>query len=716
MKILISMITVITFSLALALSLAIPVQAQPQPQSQEMVKVLIGFRGSSVNAEQQMVEDAGGHIQHAYHRTHIVAATLPATEVQALRESANVAFIEDDGIVHALDQQLPWGVDRINAESVHSNNKGNGVKVAIIDTGIDISHPDLNVQGGISCVSYTTSWDDDNGHGSHVAGIVAALDNTTGVIGVAPEAGLYAVKVLDGSGTGNWSNVMAGIDWAIDNGMQVINMSIGGLSGSTALETACNDAWNAGIILVAAAGNNDAAGTVLYPAKYNSVIAVGATDDTNTVAGFSDIGSELELAAPGVNIYSTYKGASYATMSGTSMASPHVAGAAALLIASGIKDANGNGYINDEVRQRLDTTAIDLGSKGRDNQYGYGLVDAFNACTATTSAPTFDHYSVSSIGSPQTLRTPFSVTIQAQDKDNNNISNISESVKITFGKADAGSTPTLTSAANGAATIKMTMTVAQNSQTISFTGANSGKSGTSNSFSVNVATPSVPILNAPTNSSTVSNLTPRLEWNASTGAVSYGLQVSTSSSFTSQIINQTGMNGTYFDVPSGKLGWNTTYYWRVNATNNNGTSIWSAYQSFKTPIKPQPPTAPTLSSPATNSTVSNQTPRLGWNASTGAVSYGLQVSTSYSFTSQIINQTGINGTYFDVPSGKLSWNTTYYWRINATNNNGTSSWSAYRAFKTPATTASRSRQNNSSKNWGLALGEGNQEMDFGMGN
>ena len=703
----ISLITIVIFSLVLALSLAIPVQAQPQSQSQEMVKVLIGFRGSLGNAEQQMVKDAGGHIQHTYRRTSTVAATLPAAAVQVLRESANVAFIEEDGFVQALDQQLPWGIDRINAESVHPSNKGNGVKVAIIDTGIDISHPDLNVQGGISCVSHTTSWDDDNGHGTHVAGIIAALDNTTGVIGVAPEAGLYAVKALNGSGTGNWSNVIAGIDWAIDNGMQVINMSIGSLRGSKALENACNDAWNAGIVLVAAAGNNNGTGTVLYPAKYSSVIAVGATDSKNTVAGFSDIGRELELAAPGVNIRSTYKGESYTTMSGTSMASPYVAGAAALLIASGIKDANGDGHINDEVRQRLDATAIDLGSTGRDNQYGYGLVDAFNACTATTSAPTIDHYSVSSISSPQIVGTPFSVTIQAQDENNNNISNISESVKITFGKPDAGSTPTLTSTTDGTAPVNMTMTVARNSQTITFTGANSGKSGTSNSFSVSAAAiPSVPILNAPSNRSTVLNLTPRPEWNASTEAISYGLQVSTSYSFASQIINQTEINGTYFDVPSGKLSWNTMYYWRVNAGNANGTSVWSGYQQFKTPTKPKPPTAPT-SSLAYNATVSNQTPRLAWKASTAAISYELQVSTDYRFTSQIINQTGITNIYYDVPSGVLSANTTYYWRVNANNDNGTSSWSAYRSFKTPATIASRIKQNISSKNLGLALVVGN---------
>jgi len=701
-----SLIAMAILGLVLAFSLVVPAQAQPQ----KMVKVLIGFNTLPGNVEQQMVKDAGGRIGYAYHRIPIVAATLPESAVQALRKSANVAYIEEDGVVYALDQQLPWGVDRINAELVHPNNKGAGVKVAIIDTGINPDHPDLNVQGGVSCVSYTTSYNDDHGHGTHVAGIVAALDNSIGVIGVAPEAALYAVKVLDSAGSGNWSDVIEGIEWAIDNGMQVINMSLGGLTGSTALGTACNDAWNAGIVVVAAAGNNDAAGTVLYPALYDSVIAVAATDSTDTRAGFSDTGPKVELAAPGVNIYSTYKGGSYATMSGTSMASPHVAGVAALVIASGITDANGNGRINDEVRQRLDATAHDLGPSGRDSQYGYGLVDASKACKAASVQASIDHYSVSSISSPQVAGTPFSVTIQAQDQYNNNISSNSEAVNITFGKADAGATPLSVSTTNGTATVSMTMTVAQTSQTINFTGVNSGKSGNFNSFNVNAAIPPVPTLSSPATNSTVSNLTPRLGWNASTGATSYGLQVSTYSTFASLVVNQTGIATTYYDVPSGKFNWSTAYYWRVNASNNSGTSNWSGSQPFKTPTKPQPPTAPTLSSPATNSTVSNLTPRLGWNASTGATSYGLQVSTNYTFTKLVVNQTGITNTYYDVPSGLLSGNTTYYWRVNASNDNGTSSWSAYRQFKTPSTVMSRSGKILGQGTQGLATGEGTQGM------
>lgn len=219
-------------------------------------------------------------------------------------------------------------------------------------------------------------------------------------------------------------------------------------------------------------------------------------------------------------------------------------------------------------------------------------------------------------------------------------------------------------------------------------------SGTSNTFTVNAAAvPSIPTLKSPVSGSTVSNQTPRLEWNQSSGASpSYTLQVSTSSRFSTMVINLPGITNTYYDIPSGKLGWSTTYYWRVNASNTYGTSSWSGTWLFKTPAKPQPPNAPTLKSPTNRSTVSSLTPALQWNASTGATSYGVQVSTSYRFTSLIINQTGITALSFSVPTGALKASTTYYWRVNASNANGTSSWTSYWQFKTSSTALSRGRQ------------------------
>ena len=363
--------------------------AAPPP----MVKVIIGFnQQSALSARQSLVASVGGQIKQAYHLVAAVAASIPENRVDALRHNALVSYVEEDGTVQAIDATIPWGIRQIGADSVHAYNQGSGVKVAIIDTGIDLNQTDLKVAGNVTFVAGTSSGQDDNGHGTHVAGTVAALGNGTGVVGVAPGAALYAVKVLDRNGSGSISGVVSGIQWAVTNKMQVINMSLGTSSDYTTLHTACDAAYAAGIVIVAAAGNSgNSYGTgvnVLYPAAYDSVIAVAATDSTNSRASFSSTGPKVELAAPGVNVLSTCLGGSYCTMSGTSMASPHVAGVAALVIASGIvKDTDGKDGIADEVRQRLDSTAEDLGAAGRDSLYGYGLVYAPAAAPQTDIPP-----------------------------------------------------------------------------------------------------------------------------------------------------------------------------------------------------------------------------------------------------------------------------------------------------------------------------------------
>lgn len=280
-------------------------------------------------------------------------------------------------------EALPWGVDKIDAEKVWpSGNTANPVKVGIIDTGIDVRHPDLqgNIKGGMSAVGYTLSYNDDNGHGTHVAGITAAADNTIGVIGAGPNIDLYAIKVLDRRGAGYLSDIIEGLDWAIANGMQVVNMSLGASVDVQSFHDAVIRAKAAGITQVAAAGNSG--GSVGYPAAYPEVIAVSATDINNNLASWSSRGPEVDLAAPGVNIYSTYKGSIYAALSGTSMAAPHAAGSAALVLNTpvGAYDANLNGnWDPSEVQQKLQDRALDLGEPNFDSLYGAGLVNAYNA-------------------------------------------------------------------------------------------------------------------------------------------------------------------------------------------------------------------------------------------------------------------------------------------------------------------------------------------------
>lgn len=346
-------------------------------------RYFVGFRGLPDAA---FVKSLGGEVVHAYHIVPALAVRLPDAAVAALRANPNVAYVEADGVVHALADTVPWGISRVGADQVQAGgNYGAGIKVGIIDTGIDVDHPDLAVVGGVTFVAGTTTYDDDNGHGTHVAGTVAALANGSGVIGAAPAASLYAIKVLDSTGSGYWSDVVSGIDWAVSNGMQIVNMSLGASSGTTTLQQACDNAYAKGVLLVAAAGNSgNAAGkgdNVGYPAAYASVIAVAATDSDDVRASFSSTGPDVELAAPGVSIYSTYMGGGYSTLSGTSMASPHVTGVAAL-----VWKANPS-FANADVRNAMNSTATDLGAAGRDNWYGYGLVNAPRAVGGGTATP-----------------------------------------------------------------------------------------------------------------------------------------------------------------------------------------------------------------------------------------------------------------------------------------------------------------------------------------
>ena len=254
--------------------------------------------------------------------------------------------------------------------------EGAGVRVALLDSGIDPDHLDLkaNYRGGYDFVNDDSQPWDDNGHGTEVAGVLAARENGVGLIGVAPQAELFAIKVLGSDAKGSISDVAKGLEWAIEHGMDVVNMSLGTPEDSPTLHEAVRAAWEAGLVLVAPTGNET--GQVLYPAAYSQVIAVTATDRDDKLAWFSNTGSQVELAAPGEEIPTTYPGSRYRLARGTSFAAPHVAGTAALLISSGIKG-------NSEVRARLDQTAEELGLPPEEE--GFGLVDAEHAVLGTTA-------------------------------------------------------------------------------------------------------------------------------------------------------------------------------------------------------------------------------------------------------------------------------------------------------------------------------------------
>ncbi len=362
--------------------------------------VIIGFSQKPGQVEKTKIHKHRGKLKRSFRRVKAIAARLPADEIERLKADPNVSYIVPDATTMAIDPVLggpeydaAWGVSHIGAAEAHAQGiLGSGVKVAVLDTGIDYTHPEFAdiYRGGdnFTCpqeevdpefnncdpTNHDPLDDSWNSHGTHVSGIIAAAKNGTGVVGVAPGVELYAGKVLGGSTFGLESWLIAGLEWAIDNQIDVVNMSLGFANYSPALEEACQAAFDAGIVLVAAAGNTYG-GEVMYPAAYPTVIAVAATAPEDIVAAISSQGPTVELAAPGFRINSSIAGGTYKLMSGTSQAAPHVAGVAALILSAGVEDLTGDGKSdNRDVRLKLQNTAKDLGEAGRDTLSGYGLV------------------------------------------------------------------------------------------------------------------------------------------------------------------------------------------------------------------------------------------------------------------------------------------------------------------------------------------------------
>jgi subtilisin family serine protease len=307
----------------------------------------------------QMAQAHGLGVGHVYSAAiKGFSATIPEARLRALKNDQRVKYVEQDQENYAFAQTLPTGVNRIAAErnpnaSINGVDERVNVDVAIIDSGIQGNHPDLYVVGGVNYTSNNRkAWGDGHGHGTHVAGSAAAKDNDIGVVGVAPGARLWAVRVLDNAGSGYNSWSIAGVDWVTANAgtIEVANMSLGG-GNSPTLNQAIARSVARGVTYVVAAGNSAVDAATTSPANNTTpgVITVSAIADSDgacggvgvgtgygaddTLASFSNFGSAVDIAAPGVSIYSTYPGSGYAFMSGTSMAAPHVAGAAALYIA-----------------------------------------------------------------------------------------------------------------------------------------------------------------------------------------------------------------------------------------------------------------------------------------------------------------------------------------------------------------------------------------------
>ena len=360
--------------------------------------------GADSNAlSQRLAKQAGGERGYVYSNAlNGFSIEMPRSALNGLRNHPKVVLVEEDLPQQAIGQGIPEGITRIFAsqntafdiDGIDDNRVD--ADVAILDTGIDIDHPDLNVVGGTNCLNRGPrrtyycdgalgTADDDQYHGTHVAGTVAALDNGIGVVGVAPGARLWAVKVLDSGGSGYTSGIIAGIDWVVAQGdIEVMNLSLGGSGRSSAYQTAIDNAVASGVAVVVAAGNSAADAYNYSPAFVPSAITVSAladfdglegglgtscyADDTeqdDTLADFSNFGSPVDIAAPGYCVLSTipteYDVAQpgYFILDGTSMAAPHVAGAAAVLASNGMTANDIVGYLTSTGNYNYDDDSGD---------------------------------------------------------------------------------------------------------------------------------------------------------------------------------------------------------------------------------------------------------------------------------------------------------------------------------------------------------------------
>ncbi|PTQ84496.1 subtilisin family serine protease [Trichococcus patagoniensis] len=419
--------------------------------SADFQDVIVRFKDKPGQAELHAFKGLGGEVSNVFTIIPAVSGKLPAKAIEALKNNPQVEVVELDVAVQALEYTPEnelgnsWGVDSVNADAAHAiGYSGEGVKVAVLDSGVNFNHFDLQDnfdfsanELGYDFVSDDFYPEDVFGHGTHVAGTLAAASNGFGIVGVAPNAQIVALRVLDDNGEGTASRIIEALQWIQnynaahpDSPIRITNNSYGTGSNSSQLREAFDVLASSGVLHIGSAGNDGSAAgngnNVSYPARYASVVAVAALDKNNQRASFSSTGSDVEIAAPGVAVLSTWKDGSnfagpqpfsfagyageyFIEASGTSMASPHVAGVAALLMAS---DPS---YTAEAVRNKMNQTAVDLGDTGKDNLYGYGLVDASSALgivPGTNTPPVAYDQTVNT-----TQNTSVEITLIAADPD-----------------------------------------------------------------------------------------------------------------------------------------------------------------------------------------------------------------------------------------------------------------------------------------------------------
>ena len=393
-------------------------KAHEHPNGQ--LDVIILTHGAPTAADEIALIKYGATVKRRFALVNAIAATIPAAKLTEIANQPFVARIELDEEVIAVENPQA-NVDALDIDGLRADGfDGTGVVVAIVDTGIDMDHPALpNLTSGYDFVNNDADPDDDNGHGTHVAGVVGSNDPSAP--GVAPNASLMPVKVLNAGGSGFSSDVIAGIEWAVSHGADEINLSLGTSSagdGTSALSQSVDNAVKSGVVVVVAAGNNGPAyQTVGSPADARLDITVGALDTTTTVASFSSRGPTLDgrvepdVLAPGVNIYSTWAGGGFQTKSGTSMAAPHLAGVVALLL-------DAYPITPGLVKEALTTTAVSLSGYDSNTQ-GQGRIDGDAA----------SDYIQTKLSEASTLTLPGGTLVYTYTVTN--LGNVDDSIKLT---------------------------------------------------------------------------------------------------------------------------------------------------------------------------------------------------------------------------------------------------------------------------------------------
>lgn len=460
----------ILVAFAIGTLLAAPAASAAGRAANDRVKTIVTFNGPPGKAGERLIEKAGGKVRAQLKLVNGISAWVPRGQLRQLAKEPGVRTVEPDVTVTAIEPVVAdvtatsgdleydnaWGVSHIGTQAVHDAGvRGAGVKVAVIDTGIDYIHDDPldtpyvvdpeflnNYKGGYDFVNNDADPMDDMGHGTHVAGILAAEKNGYLVVGVAPAVDLYAIKILDANGQGDESSVVLALQWALDNNIDIVNMSFGTHTNVPAMQTAVANAAAQGLLMVAASGNVNPLDfnellfgcPVAYPAAYPQVLSTTFTNGNDALTGYSCTGPEVDFASPGDQIYSTVPIGScalcdphgYASLSGTSMAAPHLAGTVALLLSAGITDSGAPGLF-DDVRAQLcahagvgfgvNNTPIPVNDPRYPKYFGCGILDA-DAAVLPLVTPPGNHAPVATFDTASTLEdTPVDVPVLANDTD-----------------------------------------------------------------------------------------------------------------------------------------------------------------------------------------------------------------------------------------------------------------------------------------------------------